>query len=107
MGFAADLEAIAPLPKGRRCLIAGVADALGSDGPAFIAAVEDDAVSTGVIRLALARRLDPDRHDDADAVAARLAPLDIGSETRRSGRVAFRSSRSLLRHRAHQCRCRR
>lgn len=108
MGFAEELEEADAGPGGRRCQVAEIAEALGpDDGPEFIAAVENPDVPTGRIRLALARRIDPNRHADAADVSARLEPLDLGWEQIRAGVVLLRSQRSLARHRTRKCRCRR
>lgn len=106
MGFAEELDSTVVGPAGRACRIGRIAEALGADdGPVFLAAIADPAVSTGKIRLALARRLDPARHDDAADLAARLEPLDLGTESTPSGVMVLRSSRSLTRHRSGRCRC--
>lgn len=107
MGFADELEEADAGQGGRRCQVAEIAEALGDpDGVEFLAAVEDPTVATGRIRLALRRRIDPDRHADAADVAARLEPLDLGHETIGIGVVLLRSQRSLTRHRNRKCRCR-
>jgi len=63
MGFAEELDSTTVGRSGRRCHVGEIAEALGGDdGEVFLAAVADPAVSTGKIRLPLAR--DPGHNPD-------------------------------------------